>query len=80
VVRLRQLPKVDADAVLHSLPVVALTSSREERDMVESYQLGENSSIVKPIEFDRFLETVQALEFYWGLLDEPPVAAVPDAG
>ena len=79
-----KLPKVDgldvlrairADASLGNVPVVILTSSREERDIVESYNLGVNSYIVKPIDFDKFIETVQALELYWLLLNEPPVAA-----
>lgn len=79
-----KLPKVDglevlrrirSDATLVTVPVVILTSSREERDIVESYQLGVNSFIVKPIEFDKFVETVQTLGLYWLLLNEPPVAA-----
>jgi two-component system response regulator len=78
-----KLPKVDglevlrrirSDAALGTVPVVILTSSREERDVVESYQLGVNSFIVKPIEFDKFVETVQTLGLYWLLLNEPPVA------
>jgi len=76
-----KLPKVDgldvlrairSDERLRTLPVVILTSSREERDIVESYDLGVNSYIVKPIEFDKFVETVQALGLYWLLLNEPP--------
>ena len=79
-----KLPKVDglevlreirADAALRSVPVVILTSSREERDIVQGYDLGVNSYIVKPVEFDKFIETVQTLGFYWLLLNEPPVAA-----
>jgi CheY-like chemotaxis protein len=79
-----KLPKVDglevlrtirADPELHTVPVVILTSSREERDVVESYHLGVNSYIVKPIAFDKFVETVQMLGFYWLLLNEPPAAA-----
>jgi CheY-like chemotaxis protein len=82
-----KLPKVDglevlrtirADPSLRTVPVVILTSSREERDVVESYNLGVNSYIVKPIEFDKFVETVRALEFYWLLLNEPPVTVAPD--
>jgi len=82
-----KLPKIDglevlrtirADPSLRTVPVVILTSSREERDVVESYNLGVNSYIVKPIEFDKFVETVRALEFYWLLLNEPPVNVAPD--
>jgi DNA-binding response OmpR family regulator len=78
-----KLPKVDGLEVLReiraredlrTLPVVILTSSREERDIVESYDLGVNSYIVKPIDFDKFVETVQALGLYWVLLNEPPRA------
>jgi CheY-like chemotaxis protein len=76
-----KLPKVDglevlreirASEQLRTLPVVMLTSSREERDIVESYDLGVNSYLVKPIDFDKFVETVQALGLYWVLLNEPP--------
>jgi CheY-like chemotaxis protein len=76
-----KLPKVDGLAVLkeiratpslRTLPVVMMTSSREERDIVESYDLGVNSYLVKPIDFDKFVDTVQTLGLYWVLLNEPP--------
>ncbi|MGH7267548.1 MAG: response regulator [Candidatus Rokuibacteriota bacterium] len=79
-----KLPKVDgievlrrikADAALKTLPVVVLTSSREERDVVESYQMGVNSYIVKPVDFDRFTEAVRQVGFYWLLLNQPPSIA-----
>ncbi len=76
-----KLPKVDGLAVLRRIkadertsmiPVVVLTSSREERDIVESYQLGVNSYITKPVDFDNFVETVTELGLYWLLLNEVP--------
>ena len=83
-----KLPKVDGLGVLREiraspnlrqLPVVILTSSREERDIVESYNLGVNSYIVKPVDFDKFVETVQTLGLYWLLLNEPPITTLIDA-
>lgn len=76
-----KLPKVDGLQVLQRLkddprtrviPVTVLTSSREERDLVESYRLGVNSYIVKPVDFDQFTETVRQLGLYWLLLNQPP--------
>jgi CheY-like chemotaxis protein len=77
-----KLPKVDGMEVLRQvkrdsrtrvIPVVALTSSREEKDIVESYQLGVNSYIVKPVDFDKFIQAVRDLGLYWLLLNQPPV-------
>jgi len=76
-----KLPKVDGLTVLkeiksddhtRSVPVVVLTSSREEQDLVESYQLGVNSYIVKPVDFDGFVAAVRDLGMYWLLLNEAP--------
>ncbi len=57
---------------LRTIPVVVLTSSREEPDIAESYKLGVNSYIVKPVDFDRFTEAVRELGLYWLLLNQPP--------
>jgi CheY-like chemotaxis protein len=76
-----KLPKVDGLEVLKQvksdertkmIPIVALTSSKEHRDMVESYKLGINSYIVKPVAFDKFLEAVRHLGMYWLLINQLP--------
>jgi len=69
---LEVLRKVKGDPRTRTIPVVVLTSSREERDIVESYQLGVNSYIVKPVDFAQFTEAVRQLGLYWMLLNEPP--------
>jgi CheY-like chemotaxis protein len=84
-----KLPKVDGLEVLlrvksdprtRSIPVVMLTSSREQSDIVESYRLGVNSYIVKPVNFERFAAAVRDLGLYWLVLNEPPEADAPPAG
>jgi len=76
-----KMPKVDGmevlrtirgDAKLRELPVVILTSSREERDLVEAYGLGVNAFVVKPVDFHEFLNAVKALGVFWALVNEPP--------
>ena len=76
-----KMPKVDgrevlrqvrADPALRALPVVVLTSSREERDLVQSYELGVNAYVVKPVDFAEFTAAVTHLGCFWALLNEPP--------
>jgi CheY-like chemotaxis protein len=76
-----KLPKVDgmevlralkADPVLRTVPVVMLTSSKENRDLDEAYGLGVNSYIVKPVGFEKFVQAVEQLGLYWSLLNERP--------
>lgn len=67
---LEVLKRIKSDPRTRHIPVVMLTSSREERDMVESYDLGVNSYIVKPVDFEQFNESVRALGLYWLLLNE----------
>lgn len=69
---LEVLERIRADERTKMVPVVVLTSSAEEKDRVESYKLGVNSYIVKPVEFDNFAEVVSEIGFYWVLLNNPP--------
>jgi len=79
-----KLPKVDglevlrrmkADPRTRRIPVVVMTSSREERDVVATYELGVNSYVVKPVDFEQFAQAVASLGLYWLLLNQPPTAA-----
>jgi CheY-like chemotaxis protein len=76
-----KMPKMDglevlrhmkADPTLKQIPVVMLTSSREETDLVKSYELGVNAYVVKPVDFGQFVDSVRKLGFFWALVNEPP--------
>jgi CheY-like chemotaxis protein len=76
-----KLPKIDglevlrairADEQLRPIPVVMLTSSRDERDLLRSYQLGVNAFVVKPVDFAEFAEAVRRVGLFWAVLNEPP--------
>jgi two-component system response regulator len=72
---LEVLRRIKSDERTRTIPVVMLTSSREERDLIESYRLGVNSYIVKPVDFNQFKESARNLGMYWLLLNRPPKAA-----
>ncbi len=80
-----KLPKVDglevlqqmkSDEKLSMIPVVVLTSSREEKDMVASYKLGVNAYVVKPVDFHEFVNAIKELGIFWALINEPPPGSV----
>ena len=76
-----KMPKVDGLEVLREMksnpelkhiPVVMMTSSREEQDLIRSYALGVNAYVVKPVDFEQFVQSVQQLGFFWAVVNEPP--------
>lgn len=80
-----KMPKVDGLEVLHQMrahpelkhvPVVMITSSREEQDLVHSYQLGVNAYVVKPVDFQQFVDCVKQIGFFWAVINEPPPGAL----
>ena len=66
------LHKIKSDRKLKLIPVVVLTSSKEENDIMKSYDMGVNSYIRKPVDFDQFVDTVKQIGFYWLLINERP--------
>lgn len=84
-----KMPKVDgievlrqmkSDAKLKLVPVVVMTSSREEHDILESYQLGVNAYVVKPVNFHEFVDAVKQVGGFWAVLNEPPPGSVRRSG
>lgn len=69
---LEVLRQIKSHAELRAIPVVVLTSSREDRDVKTAYRLGANSYIVKPVDFDKFMDVATQIEIYWGVFNEAP--------
>lgn len=69
---LEVLERVKADPALRHVPIVMLTSSREERDVVSSYRLGVNAFVVKPVDFKEFFDAIRDVGMFWAILNEPP--------
>jgi DNA-binding response OmpR family regulator len=69
---LEVLQQIKGDEALKMIPVVVLTSSREERDMVASYKLGVNAYVVKPVDFHEFVNAIKELGMFWAIINEPP--------
>lgn len=74
------LRQIRSDEKLKMIPIVILTSSREERDWIESYKLGVNAYVVKPVDFHDFVEAVKELGVFWAVINEPPPGSVGKAG
>ena len=73
---LEVLQQIKSDEKLKMIPVVVLTSSREERDMVASYKLGVNAYVVKPVDFHEFVNAIKELGIFWAIVNEPPPGSV----
>jgi len=73
---LEVLRQIRSDDGLRTIPVVILTSSREETDLVKSYSLGVNAYVVKPVDFKEFFDAVKRLGVFWALVNEPPLGSV----
>jgi CheY-like chemotaxis protein len=69
---LEVLQRIKGDEITKKIPVVVLTSSQEDKDIVDSYKLGVNSYVSKPVEFDEFIDAVSTLGLYWMLINKPP--------
>jgi CheY-like chemotaxis protein len=76
---LEVLQQVKSDERLKMIPVVVLTSSQEEKDMMRSYKLGVNAYVVKPVDFHEFINAVRELGVFWGIINQPPPGSVKKA-
>jgi CheY-like chemotaxis protein len=70
---LEVLRNIKTDPTLKTIPVVVLTSSREEQDLIRSYEIGVNAYVVKPVAFQAFVEAIRELGQFWGVVNEPPL-------
>jgi CheY-like chemotaxis protein len=77
---LQVLQQIKADPEMKAIPVVMLTSSREEQDLVQSYNLGVNAYVVKPVDFAEFIQAMNKVKVFWALLNQPPPGSVGAAG
>jgi CheY-like chemotaxis protein len=84
-----KMPKVDGlevlkqmkeDSALKHIPVVMITSSREEQDLVRSYQLGVNAYVVKPMDFQQFVTSIKEVGYFWAIINEPPPGVMKRSG
>jgi len=73
---LQVLKQIKSDEKLRMIPVVVLTSSREERDMIASYRLGVNAYVVKPVDFHEFVNAIKELGIFWAVINQPPPGSV----
>jgi CheY-like chemotaxis protein len=73
---LEVLKEIKSDEKLKMIPVVVLTSSREERDMVASYRLGVNAYVVKPVDFHEFVNAIRELGIFWAIINQPPPGSI----
>ncbi len=73
---LEVLRQIKSDGNLKMIPVVMLTSSREEKDLIESYRLGVNAYVVKPVDFDKFVKAVSELGLFWAVINETPPGSI----
>lgn len=76
---LEALKQLRSDPRLKHVPVVMITSSREEQDLVRSYELGVNAYVVKPVDFQKFVECIKQIGFFWALINEPPPGRTGEA-
>ena len=76
---LEVLKRIKSDDRLRSLPVVMLTSSREEKDLVRSYNLGVNAYVVKPVDFHEFVDSLKELGLFWAVINQPPPGSIQRA-